>query len=519
VWVLGAEAAAELAKLVAAGVLDGGVVSLVLGFALADICLKLAVALAISRERVRLAVQLWLLDLAPTATVALLAGLAGYGGVASESSAISSNAQLVSEAMRAFTPVTIDMATLQALDFASGQSDAAGQAAALIDSADLSLSTSVKSERARPLDSGLLEALERSLAPPTAADAAVPARGRGIGRKSDEPGAMHAGGSGGGGGSALIPLPEDDNAEDVMGIDLGVLAALERGMMGSKSRGGTQRGGDKAKGGKDPKASGTSGKAKARGGVATAMSELRQKAQAVDKMLVAPAKTLNEKLRLDLRLDATDLVADVFVVHSHLDHPDERKEALREWAAARTRAHGKPPTAWISALCTDPLMVASEQLRHLPVYVARSSRLLLLVSHTITSSARAVVELLAFAASGGAPSDVDCVLVCDRTIGVADRQKRWAIIAAAFDTFNVAATHQRRLGEAERLASAMRLVGDAPTNELVRTFAQAVRKAATDELEMATRAHTGGTDCSSSDGSDRGALATANEEDSDDEFD
>ena len=117
--------------------------------------------------------------------------------------------------------------------------------------------------------------------------------------------------------------------------------------------------------------------------------------------------------------------ADLFIVHSPADHPEDKKVALRDMSRAHVCARGRAPTVWVDALCADPLMMPLERLQHLPTYIARCSKLLLLCSPALVDSLRTVLEMYAWRASGGVPEDVQCLLVAPRSLTPAQRKARW----------------------------------------------------------------------------------------------
>jgi hypothetical protein len=134
-------------------------------------------------------------------------------------------------------------------------------------------------------------------------------------------------------------------------------------------------------------------------------------------------------------------------------------------------------------LCADPLMVGVELLQHMPVHMARCSKLLLLVSPTITDSLRVVTELYTWRASGGQLAGVECVLVAPQGASADERQKRWQATIAAFDAFHVAYSRSKQKDEAERMTHAIQLATVPHFNEVIRSFVQPVQRAAKNELD------------------------------------
>ena len=224
----------------------------------------------------------------------------------------------------------------------------------------------------------------------------------------------------------------------------------------------------------------------------------------VEDLLRAPAKRLNaaspthgaalspvvpRAARYEPRLKRTfsaplvPAAADCFVVHAEAGSPDEQgaiAAALREWARAFAQREGRLPTVWLDALSADPLLSPSEQLAHMPVYVARSARLLLLCGPSIVDSVRTVAQLYAWRASGGLMDRVECTLVAPRGTDDSARQARWRSTIAAFDTFHATDAQQlsSHADEARRIALAVEIGTIAHINETIRAFMTPVQRAA-----------------------------------------
>lgn len=180
------------------------------------------------------------------------------------------------------------------------------------------------------------------------------------------------------------------------------------------------------------------------------------------------------------------MVADFFVAHAlgnDVDRPDVKAEALRAWALDFLACEGRHPAVWLDALSSDPLLSPSEQLAHMPVYMARCSRLLLLCGPSIADSLRTVAQLYAWRASGGLMSKVECVLVAPRAMAPAERQVRWQATVAAFDAFHVlyATPGGAAPEEVERIVHAVELATVSHFNETIRSFMVPVQQAATAE--------------------------------------
>lgn len=134
----------------------------------------------------------------------------------------------------------------------------------------------------------------------------------------------------------------------------------------------------------------------------------------------------------------------------------------------------------VQVLCADPLMTPLEQLQHLPTYIARCSKLLVLCSPNLTDSLRAVLEMYVWRASGGLPEDVECLLVAPRSLTLPQRKQRWDATIAAFDTFHAAVMEvTAELPDVkERVTYAIRLATITHFNEVIRSFTSLVQKAA-----------------------------------------
>lgn len=84
----------------------------------------------------------------------------------------------------------------------------------------------------------------------------------------------------------------------------------------------------------------------------------------------------------------------------------------------------------LQALCADPSLTDVQLLEHLPVYLARSHRLLVLAGPTLPSRLHCALECYAWRAIGGRPQDVDISLTASTPDERAD-------VVSSIDAFHV----------------------------------------------------------------------------------
>lgn len=102
--------------------------------------------------------------------------------------------------------------------------------------------------------------------------------------------------------------------------------------------------------------------------------------------------------------------ADAYVVHA--PPRDEAgagylAAALRSWAAHFERTHGRPPVLYAETLSRDVSLSPLDNVQHMPIYLARSDRLLILLTREIFDDPRRVSVCMAWAALGCDVSEVD----------------------------------------------------------------------------------------------------------------
>lgn len=145
--------------------------------------------------------------------------------------------------------------------------------------------------------------------------------------------------------------------------------------------------------------------------------------------------------------------ADCYVVYSPSASAAANLAALTLWVANFEREHRRSPSVWIDVLCADVSLTSIELLEHMPVYLARSKRLLLLASAKLTERLWSAMECWTWFVLGRQIESIDVVIV--RLPGV---EVRHAI--SAFDSFHVmwslsseGPAVRRRLEHAVELAS------------------------------------------------------------------
>lgn len=157
-------------------------------------------------------------------------------------------------------------------------------------------------------------------------------------------------------------------------------------------------------------------------------------------------------------------------MYSAADDAALRLDALVRWVAAFEATHGRAPSIWLASLCADPALSALEQLEQLPVYMARSRRLLVLVGPNLPASLWPDVEIYAWHVLGCGPDSIDVALAASD--GDVD------VVAAAFDLFHVMYTPAEEAGADvhRRLLRAAELAGVPRFNFVVRELVHALDK-------------------------------------------
>lgn len=181
--------------------------------------------------------------------------------------------------------------------------------------------------------------------------------------------------------------------------------------------------------------------------------------------------------------------ADCYVVHSPEDDAIHKLDALCAWVGRFEAEHGRAPCVWLNSLCVDPSLSEIELLEHMPVYLARSERLLLLASTRGITHLRNAVECYVFRALGGPLSRMDVSIIgmapvvrrstqgIDDDVGIS--REYTSSVVSAFDTFHVMFTSTRGevLHVRARLLRAVELVNVAYFNMIVRETVARVRAA------------------------------------------
>lgn len=137
--------------------------------------------------------------------------------------------------------------------------------------------------------------------------------------------------------------------------------------------------------------------------------------------------------------------ADVYVVSSPVDDAAQKLDSLCAWVGKFEAEHRRPPRVWLGSLCIDPSLSRVELLEHMPTYLARSERLLLLAgSHGITHLWSAV-EVFVFRQMGGLVHNIDVEIVgappvqydSDGIVWNGNSIRLYAdSVVSAFDTFH-----------------------------------------------------------------------------------
>jgi hypothetical protein len=101
----------------------------------------------------------------------------------------------------------------------------------------------------------------------------------------------------------------------------------------------------------------------------------------------------------------------LYVVHGHADDASAKIAALAVYLTRYEERHKCLPSVWLDSLCTDLSLSASERLEHLPLYLARSQRLLVLAGPKLTNRLWNTIEIHTWFALGGRLEDIDVALI------------------------------------------------------------------------------------------------------------
>ena len=180
-----------------------------------------------------------------------------------------------------------------------------------------------------------------------------------------------------------------------------------------------------------------------------------------------PTKELSEKTEKAILHEV-----DAFISHSWSDDGDAKYARMKEWAA------GREVSIWLDKACLDQRDITTS-LAGLPVFLAGCKQLLVLAGPTYASRLWCVMEIFVFVRMGGKREDMVVRLLSGTDDGWLqqkllnfdagtalcfdpnDRERLWAVIEAAFGTFDpfnkivraMLADKLQRRGESGHLAS------------------------------------------------------------------
>jgi hypothetical protein len=120
----------------------------------------------------------------------------------------------------------------------------------------------------------------------------------------------------------------------------------------------------------------------------------------------------------------------VFLVHSPHDSTKDKVAALAAWAKRFSEEAGRPPHVWFDSLCADPSLPPAELLSHLPYYIPRCRRMLVLASPGAASHPPCAFAIYLWTAMGGRLEDIEGELV-------RKDEPSCRATAAAFGSFDV----------------------------------------------------------------------------------
>jgi diadenosine tetraphosphatase ApaH/serine/threonine PP2A family protein phosphatase len=103
---------------------------------------------------------------------------------------------------------------------------------------------------------------------------------------------------------------------------------------------------------------------------------------------------------------------DAFISHSHHDDAAVRIEAIHAWRARFIATYGREPLCWVDVYCIDPRHF-EECISSLPVFLAQSRHLLVLVGRTYLSRLWTVAELFVFLEMGAELADIEAVALAE----------------------------------------------------------------------------------------------------------
>ncbi|KAG8469828.1 hypothetical protein KFE25_006283 [Diacronema lutheri] len=142
---------------------------------------------------------------------------------------------------------------------------------------------------------------------------------------------------------------------------------------------------------------------------------------------------------------------------------DERDEHDERASHELPQQRHRPVTIWLDAACADPTLTPSQQLAHMPIYLSRSRKLLLLAGPTLVDRLWCVMELYAWRAVGGRLDDVVVAPVANE---LRDAHR----LLASFDAFHVMYAKATRQDDARRIIHAVELATVSRFNDVVREY-------------------------------------------------
>ncbi|KAJ1636927.1 hypothetical protein T492DRAFT_860811 [Pavlovales sp. CCMP2436] len=162
--------------------------------------------------------------------------------------------------------------------------------------------------------------------------------------------------------------------------------------------------------------------------------------------------------------------AKYYVVHDRYDDPQAKLDALAGWVSEFERAHGGLPSLFIGGVRAGISPV--ELLEHMPVYIARSERLLILAGPELPAQHWCAMECYTWFALGGRIEDVEVAIVAS------DAATAGAFVSA-FDAFHVMySLLDGDTSARQRFMAAIELVGVARFNWTLRRLVPRVKEAA-----------------------------------------
>lgn len=164
------------------------------------------------------------------------------------------------------------------------------------------------------------------------------------------------------------------------------------------------------------------------------------------------------------------------------DDCEWKVRALRAWGERRERELGRAPTLWLDALCADLSVEPHKLLQHMPIYLAKCKKLLLLCGPTVVDRLWCVTELFCWRAMGGKQLDVEIVLVAPP--GESAELER---IVARFDAFHVMYCQATYEEDQVRMEHAVELATVTRFNDRVRWFYPLIQDAVRARRSLARR--------------------------------